>query len=58
MAFNASHEHLSFTPSKDHRAQKQQLGVENEMEGGRGRGGSMEGMLLLVMGWHSCVELM
>ena len=34
MAINASHEHLSFTASKDHRAQKQQLGVENEMEGG------------------------
>jgi len=47
MAINASHEHLSFTPSKDQRAQKQQLGVENEMEGGRG--GNMEGMLLLVM---------
>jgi len=43
MAINASHEHLSFTPSNDQRAQKQQLGVENEMKGERGRG-----MLLMV----------
>ena len=51
MAINASHEHLSFTPSNDQRAPKQQLGVENEMKGERGRKACC---------WcrHSCVELM